>query len=126
MCHQTVCLIARHLESIGIRTLCITSARDIVVAGAPPRAVFVNYPLGHTTGRPFEPDNQLAIVRDAINAFASIQTPGQIIDLPYAWPEFNWQSSAMRAEDGDTRSIRDESPQWQQEADRLLAQRMQN
>lgn len=100
----------------------MTSARDIIEAGRPPRAVFVNYPLGHTTGRSFDSANQLAILTDAIRAFESIDTPGQIIDLPYEWPEKNWQASAMRASDGDTRSERDESPQWQEDADRLLAQ----
>lgn len=122
MCHQTVCLIARHLESIGIPTLCITSAQDIIKSGQPPRAVFVDYPLGHTTGRPFDTDNQLAIVSDAISAFDSIDKPGQIITLPYEWSDPNWQANAMRSEDGDTRSARDESPQWQNDADRLFAQ----
>jgi D-proline reductase (dithiol) PrdB len=118
-----VCLIARHLESLGIATLCITSARDIIEAGNPPRAVFVDYPLGHTTGRPFDPANQLAILTEAIHAFDSINTPGQILDLPYEWSDPDWRSNAMRASDGDTRSARDESPQWQHDADRILAER---
>ena len=51
MCHQTVGLIARQLEAAGIPTVSLTSARDITAAANPPRAVFVDYPLGHTSGR---------------------------------------------------------------------------
>src|SRR3546814_6957411 len=50
VCHQTMALVARHLEAAGLPTLCIVSARDIVEAVDPPRAVFVDYPLGHTAG----------------------------------------------------------------------------
>lgn len=115
-------LIARYLESHGISTLCIASARDIIEAGRPPRAVFVDYPLGHTTGRPHDSQNQLDIVSDALRCFETIQSPGEIIDLGYQWPHAGWQSTAMQASDGDTRSSRDESPQWQHDADRLQAQ----
>ncbi len=115
-------LIARHLESQAIPTLCLVSARDIIEAGRPPRAVFVDYPLGHTTGQPFDSQNQHDIVSDALRCFETIQTPGEIVDLKYQWPEANWRSTAMQADDGDTRSARDESPQWQYDADRVLAQ----
>ncbi len=51
-------LVARHLEGLGIPTLCLGSALDILEAGAPPRAAFVDYPLGHSAGRPFDPADQ--------------------------------------------------------------------
>ena len=63
----------------------MTSALDITQAVNPPRAVFVNFPLGHQTGRPHQPDQQRAIVRDAMNAFATITRPGTIVELPYVW-----------------------------------------
>jgi hypothetical protein len=118
-----VSLIARYLESQAIPTLCLVSARDIIEAGRPPRAAFVDYPLGHTAGKAFDKQNQLDIITDALRCFESIQTSGEIVDLDYQWPEPDWQSKAMQADAGDTRSARDESPQWQFEADRLLAQR---
>ncbi len=85
MCHQSVGLIARVVEAAGIPTLCMTSALDITRAVNPPRAVFVNFPLGHQTGKPRQPDNQRAIVRDAMRAFEMITRPGTIIELPYVW-----------------------------------------
>jgi|SRR6185437_8671348 hypothetical protein len=63
----------------------MTSARDITEAVNPPRAVFLNFPLGHQTGKPNQPELQRQIVRDAMRAFETIQAPGTIIDLPYVW-----------------------------------------
>jgi len=73
------------VEEAGIPTLCMTSALDITRAVKAPRAVFVNFPLGHQTGRPNDPAIQRAIVRDAMRAFETIATPGEIVELPYVW-----------------------------------------
>jgi len=85
VCHQSVGLIARVVEEEGIPTICMTSALDITQSVKPPRAVFVNFPLGHQTGRPNDPAIQRQIVRDAMHAFESIRTPGDIVQLPYVW-----------------------------------------
>ena len=53
-------LIARAIEAEGIPTLSVTSARDITRAVWPPRAAYLDYPLGHTSGRPHEPELNLA------------------------------------------------------------------
>lgn len=63
----------------------MTSARDITQAVKPPRAVFVNFPLGHQTGKPGDADLQRRIVTDAMRAFETIDSAGTIVDLPYVW-----------------------------------------
>jgi hypothetical protein len=63
----------------------MTSALDITRAVKPPRAVFLNFPLGHQTGKPNQPDLQRRIVRDALRAFETIASPGTIVELPYVW-----------------------------------------
>jgi hypothetical protein len=73
------------VEAAGIPTLCMTSALDITQAVNPPRAVFLNFPLGHQTGQPHQPDLQRQIVRDAMIAFETIAQPGTIVHLPYVW-----------------------------------------
>ena len=65
----------------------MTSALDITQAVKPPRAVFVNFPLGHQTGPPDQPDLQRQIVIDAMRAFETIKSPGTIVELPYVWDE---------------------------------------
>jgi len=63
----------------------MTSALDITQSVRAPRAVFVNFPLGHQTGCPNDPGIQRQIVRDAMRAFETISTPGEIVQLPYVW-----------------------------------------
>ena len=65
----------------------MTSALDITQAVKPPRAVFVNFPLGHQTGPPDQPDLQRQIVIAAMRAFETIKSPGTIVELPYIWDE---------------------------------------
>ena len=98
MCHQSVGLIARAAEMQGIPTLCMTSALDITQAVKPPRSVFVNFPLGHETGKPHQPELQRSIVRDAFHALVTITIPGTIVTLPYLWDENDdsWEDKEYR------------------------------
>jgi len=122
VCHQTVSLVARHLEANGIPTLCLGSALDIFQSARPPRAVFVDYPLGHSAGRPFDAADQRAILRAALDAFATLSSPGEIRVLPNRWDtDESWRDDAGRTRGGDTRQARDETPQFQFPADRDAA-----
>ena len=87
MCHQSVGLVARAVEEAGIPTLAMTSALDVTQAVVPPRSVFVNFPLGHQTGKPHQPELQRSILRDAFRALGTMETPGEIVTLPYVWDE---------------------------------------
>jgi len=73
----------------------MTSALDITQAVNPPRAVFVNFPLGHQTGKPHQPDLQRQIVCDAMCAFESIAQPGTIVELPDVWDpnDRDWEAT---------------------------------
>jgi hypothetical protein len=127
-------LIARAIEAEGVPTLCMTSALSITRSVWPPRAAFVDFPLGHTTGRPHDPDGQRALLRAALAGFASIREPGGVIDLGVAWAEDDaWKDDVMRPRRGrdagadepafeDDRTPRHPTPQYQTEADRTLAE----
>lgn len=118
-----MCLIARHLEAAGIPTFCLGSALDILQAGRPPRAAFVDFPLGHSSGPPFDEAQQYAIVRDAMRAFEAAETPEQIVALDVAWPDGDgWKAASTDADQGDTRAPRDLTPRYQTDEDRLLAE----
>lgn len=80
-------LIARIVEESGIPTISVSSARDVTESVRPPRSVFVDFPLGHTTGKPFDHELQMKIIKDAFAVLKSIKQPGTIIDLPYQWIE---------------------------------------
>jgi hypothetical protein len=121
VCHQTVCLIARHFENLGLPTLILGSALDILEAGQPPRAKFLNYPLGFESGKFEDKINQLEVVREALSGFETIEKPS-ILKMEFEWPE-GWELIKKR-EEGilDLRSPRNEIPQYQSEADRLAAE----
>ncbi len=104
--------------------MCLGSARDILLAGAPPRAVFVDYPLGHSVGQPFNRDDQHALVSEALSAFGTLGRGDGLLTLANQWPDEGWQATAMNPAAGDTRAQRDTTPQWQCEADRVLAERI--
>jgi hypothetical protein len=40
---------------------------DLTSPVKPPRSFFVNYPLGHTAGKPFDRENQTAILKSALD-----------------------------------------------------------
>lgn len=85
MCHQSVGLVAREIEKAGIPTMCISSAWDVTFSVRPPRAVFVNFPLNHETGKANDAPLQRSILLDALRAFETLWSPGQILTLPYVW-----------------------------------------
>ena len=127
MCHQTVGLIARRLETAGIPTLSLTSAHDITAAVDPPRAAFLDFPLGHTSGRPNQPELNRSILVGALNAFESIDRPGTIADLPFTWAETDdWKDHVMRPRPASDRTSDDRiqrfpEPQYQTDADAAAA-----
>jgi hypothetical protein len=63
----------------------MTSAWDVTFEVRPPRAVFVNFPLNHQTGKANEPALQRQILLDAFRAFETLWAPGQMLTLPYVW-----------------------------------------
>ena len=122
-------LIARALETRGIPTVTLTSARSITESVGAPRSVYIDYPLGQTAGRAGDQAEQRYILEAACQAFESITSPGSIIDLPLEWSEDDsWKEAVMRPESsldptttsksiralsGDQRTARCESPQYQ-------------
>ena len=122
VCHQSACIIARLLEAHGMPTMCLGSAHDILEAGRPPRATFVDYPLGHSAGRPFDEADQLSVLRAALRGLATMTEPGSLCVLPNRWDASDaWKADAGRTRGPDTRRPRDESPQFQMESDREAA-----
>ncbi len=95
-------LFARAIEEAGIPTTSITSALDITKLVKPPRSVFLNFPLGHQTGKKFEPELQKSILRDALSAVSTIKEPGTIVDLPYRWSDDDeWEKHVTIEESED-------------------------
>jgi hypothetical protein len=119
-----VSLLARHFESTGIPTLIMGSALDILEVGKPPRAQFLNFPLGFETGPFQDRKTQIEVVRQGLAGFESFSEAG-IKPLSFSWDE-GWELVNQRernVKNSDSRSPRNTEPQYQTEEDRLLAEK---
>ena len=82
VCHQTVSLTARLLESSGIATVVMGCAKDIVEYVGVPRLLFSDFPLGNAAGRPHDQPSQtltldlaLRLLETAVAAQTTWQSP---------------------------------------------------
>ena len=73
-------LIAREIEAAGIPTLSMTRALSITRSVNPPRAAYLDFPLGHTTGKPHDAEGQRRILRDALAIFQRLESPLEVED----------------------------------------------
>lgn len=88
------------MEEAGIPTVYLGSCRDMMARVMPPRAAFLNFPLGRQCGKPDDADLQLSILKDALDVLATATSPGQIVDLPYVWGAFfDWRTFVQSLEE---------------------------
>ena len=74
-------------------------ARDIVERAAVPRFWFSNFPLGHSAGKPHDPQSQRDTVFGALSLFDSATVANTTIVSPQRWAKDDaWQSDFMSTE----------------------------
>ena len=106
----------------------MSSAYSITRSVNPPRAVYLDFPLGRTAGKANDKPLQRKIMIDTLSALDSIQVPGTIRELPYQWSDDDaWKDLVMRPDpnsDGhnDSRIERVATAQYQCDADRAAAE----
>ncbi|NJN52116.1 MAG: hypothetical protein HC809_10440 [Gammaproteobacteria bacterium] len=121
-------LIAREIEGRGVPTLAMSSAWSITAAVRPPRSVFLDFPLGHTAGKPNDAPTNIAIMNAALGAFETMTKPESFVTLPFEWAEDDaWKDAVMRPRDAtaghsDQRVERTATPQYQTDEDRSRAE----
>ena len=110
------------------------SAFDILSAAWPPRTgkcsrslsaflscpphgsgctAFVNYPLGHQAGRPFDPEDQLQQVGDALKGLEQHTAPGQVNVLDAVWGDTTDYCAEVGSSRDAVRQVRDEVTRYQ-------------
>jgi hypothetical protein len=85
VCHQSLSLVARHLEANGIATVLMGSAKDIVERVGVPRFLFSDFPLGNAAGRPSDPASQDLTLRLALDLLEHAKTPRTTVKSPLRW-----------------------------------------
>src|ERR1700742_3414445 len=66
VCHQTISLVARHLEAGGLSTVVMGCAKDIVEHAGVPRFLFSDFQLGNSAGTPHDVASQAATLELAL------------------------------------------------------------
>jgi hypothetical protein len=87
VCHQTVGLVARHLEAAGIPTVIMGCAKDIVEHCGVPRFLFSDFPLGNSAGRPFDVESQAFTLELALRLLESAPAARTTVQSPLRWSE---------------------------------------
>lgn len=85
VCHQTLSLVARHLEANGIPTVVMGAAKDIVEYAGVPRLAFSDFPLGNAAGRPGDPQSQADTLEFAFRVLESAPGPRTTVQNPLPW-----------------------------------------
>jgi D-proline reductase (dithiol) PrdB len=85
VCHQSISLVARHLEANGISTVVMGCAKDIVEHAAVPRFLFSDFPLGNSAGKPHDPASQAFTLELALGVLETAAGPQTTVQSPLRW-----------------------------------------
>ena len=125
MCHQSVSLIARHLEAAGIPTVIMGCARDIVEHAGVPRFFWSDFPLGHSAGKPHDEVSQYATVSQALRLFDTVQVAKTTHISEQTWAtDDHWKADFMSVAHLDEATIA--KMQRNHERDRATLAKLKN
>ena len=97
-------LVARHLESEGISTVVVGSARDIVEECGVPRFLFIDFPLGNPCGKPWDVPMQQALIGEAFDLLEKSWQPRTTVQAPFYWESDGkdlWRNHYMHVDDSN-------------------------
>lgn len=87
ICHQSVSLAARALETSDIPTVVLGCAKDIVEYVGVPRLLFSDFPLGNAAGKPHDPASQAFTVELAMRLLEAAPGPRTTVQSPLRWSD---------------------------------------
>jgi hypothetical protein len=106
VCHQSMSLMARHLEANGIATVVMGCALDIVERCGVPRFLFSDFPLGNSAGKPFDTESQRATLASALELFDHATAPCTTRRSPQRWAaDDGWKRDFMSIDGIDTATL---------------------
>ena len=101
-------LVARHLESEGVSTVVIGSAKDIVEECGVPRFLFVDFPLGNPCGKPWDVPLQQTLIVEAFDLLEKSWKPRTTIQSQFKWTNDEndlWRNRYMQVDDSNREAL---------------------
>ena len=118
VCHQTMSLMARHLEANGIPTVVMGAAKDIVEQCGVPRFVFSDVPLGNSAALPHDRASQDSTLELALGLLEGAVAPRTTVQNPLRWKgSAEWRLDIMNV----SRLTPEEIAQRRAENDKIKA-----
>ncbi|HPU53184.1 MAG TPA: glycine/sarcosine/betaine reductase selenoprotein B family protein [Burkholderiaceae bacterium] len=118
VCHQTMSLMARHLEANGIPTVVMGAAKDIVEQCGVPRFVFSDVPLGNAAALPYDRASQDSTLELALGLLEGAVAPRTTVQNPLRWKgSSEWRLDIMNV----SRLTPEEIAQRRAENDKIKA-----
>ncbi|MFU8817040.1 MAG: hypothetical protein ACNA7W_16965 [Pseudomonadales bacterium] len=99
VCHQTMGLLAWHLEHHGIPTVIMGCARDILEHVGVPRFLFSDFPLGNSAGKPHDRDSQRRTMTLALELLEWARAPRTAWTSSQRWHDDpSWKSDYLNVD----------------------------
>ena len=74
------------MEAAGLSTVLVTNMPYWAQKTGVPRTLTVEFPFGHTLGWPHDIDQQMRVIRQALEVLELVEQPGAIVHSPEVWP----------------------------------------
>jgi len=78
-------IVQRAIEEAGIPTILVAALPPVARQQGSPRAVAPRVPMGANAGEPHNIEMQTNIVKDTLKILEELDSPGQIVPLPYEY-----------------------------------------
>jgi hypothetical protein len=88
-------VLARNLERSGFSTILVTNMPYWAEKVGVPRTLAVEFPFGHTLGRPHAVVMQRRVIEEALDVLEDAQSPGMVVHSVEEWP--GSQEEAIRS-----------------------------
>ncbi len=128
VCHQTLSLVSRYLESAGIPTILLACAKDIVEHCGVPRVMFSDFPLGNAAGKPNDPASQAATLELAFRTLETAPAARTTVQSPQRWSASHaWKqdySNVARVSAQELARLRSENDRAKEAAKALRANQL--
>lgn len=75
------------IEEAGIATVILNMMPACQPSVGAPRVAAISHPFGRPYGEVGDAETQRAVLRAALSMLESAKTPGEVVHLPFRWPE---------------------------------------
>jgi D-proline reductase (dithiol) PrdB len=80
-------VLARTLEAAGLSTVFVTMMPYWAEKVGAPRSLAVEFPFGHSLGEPGNVEQQMRVIRQALDVLETAEKPGTIVHSHERWPQ---------------------------------------